>query len=895
VNATYGKVRNIVALLVLSLVAAWAVALALGQTDPPPDASPGVGLRADGPRLEKKAPKVDLFGDPLPDGALARLGTQRFRHGGASTLAFTPDDKAVVSFGSDRTLRTWDLASGRLLTARRLPGGPLFMPQNAVLSPDGRLVAFQDGSSPDAFLLWDVAADRLRHRLALGVREWHKAAFSHDGKTLVTGHRQGRLLAWDVDTGRERLLAGALADRTVPPGGGEIVQDVSDLSFSADGRLVVMVRDNHDRVRLWDVRAGRELPRITTPDDLYGATLSPDGNVVAFWRYTSAGVSGLVEFRAAATGKPVAGLVPPPEKALIKARFAPDGKSLWLGTPEGFRVWDPAAGKLIRNLPGGPGLNLTFSHTGKAVAALGAPHRFFPHAPVLRVWDAATGTPHPANAAERGHTDDVDAVAVAPDGGTVASFSTKEKRVRLWDASTGRPLRSLPPIEDLSRHHLAFARDGKHLFVGTLFGVGRWEVATGRPAGFFALSPEGGTEQRLVHMHLPDDGRSLHALSRSSDATCTLHAWDVTTRRRLQALLLPLREGGVDSTGGTSSGDGRLLAFPSGRIHDAATGKEILSLPERGWRSQQSRTLFSTDGALLANDVLAPGGPDGTLMGQMVGIQVWEAATRQPVATVRTGWAGHWAFTPDGRRLVTADREGLTLWDAATGKKLAHRPAPTPCDGTDVAGFAWGFATSFALAADGRTVATGHRDGTVLLWDLSPPRPAPADLSLTAQQREALWSDLAAADAGRAVRAMSRLADVLGQAAPLLRERLRPARRAPVEAVSRLLADLDAPRFEVRQSASERLAEMGEEAQPALREALQGQPSLEVRRRIERLLADLLVVRRTLRAVRVLEQIGTPEARRVLETLARGEEGMRLTGGAQAALGRLARRTGKGG
>ena len=77
--------------------------------------------------------KVDAFGDPLPPGAIARLGTVRWRHAdGASFVAFLPDGKTLLSAGGDATVRIWDVATGKELrrfSAVGAPAGGVGMPQ----------------------------------------------------------------------------------------------------------------------------------------------------------------------------------------------------------------------------------------------------------------------------------------------------------------------------------------------------------------------------------------------------------------------------------------------------------------------------------------------------------------------------------------------------------------------------------------------------------------------------------------------------------------------------------------------------------------------------------------------------------------------------------------------
>jgi hypothetical protein len=299
---------------------------------------------------------------------------------------------------------------------------------------------------------------------------------------------------------------------------------------------------------------------------------------------------------------------------------------------------------------------------------------------------------------------------------------------------------------------------------------------------------------------------------------------------------------------------------------------------------------FSRDGTLLAAGVWQTINRPPVTGSEMVAVQVWELAPGQPVRRLETGPAAHLAFTPDGRRLLVGGPEALQLWDLASGQVVSSRPAHGRFRGL----YGESFASALALAADGRTVATGHPDTTVLLWDLAPPRADRPSPPLSAADLDSCWADLAGTDAGQATVALARLADVPEQATALLRDRLRAARAVPAEELRRLIADLDADEFARREAATNRLTELGELADAALRDALSGRPSPETRRRLESLLSEPRPVRapealRHLRAVRLLEGIGTPEARRLLKKLAEGVPEARLTREAKAALDRLAR------
>ncbi|MGH7222361.1 MAG: WD40 repeat domain-containing protein, partial [Gemmataceae bacterium] len=114
--------------------------------------------------------------------------------------------------------------------------------------------------------------------------------------------------------------------------------------------------------------------------------------------------------------------------------------------------------------------------------------------------------------------------------------------------------------------------------------------------------------------------------------------------------------------------------------------------------------------------------------------------------------------------------------------------------------------------------------------------------------------------------------------------------------VRRWIADLDSDTFAVREAAQKELEQRGEIVAPALRQALRDKPSLEARKRMEHLLADMISrvpsgeYLASLRALTVLERIGTPAARRILEKIARRNHLDRRTRAAKAALHRLAAR-----
>ena len=163
-----------------------------------------------------------------------------------------------------------------------------------------------------------------------------------------------------------------------------------------------------------------------------------------------------------------------------------------------------------------------------------------------------------------------------------------------------------------------------------------------------------------------------------------------------------------------------------------------------------------------------------------------------------------------------------------------------------------------------------------------------------------LWEDLESGDAPKAHAALWTLAAAPNQAVAFLKDRLRQAPRVKPDRLQELIQNLNDERFMVREEASRELAELGIEAEAALRAAFARTTTLEVRRRIQALLMALSPQRqvsresiRLLRVIQILEQIGSPPARQVLTYLAEGAPAAPETRAAKASVERLDQRRGQ--
>src|SRR5262249_56923600 len=137
--------------------------------------------------------------------------------------------------------------------------------------------------------------------------------------------------------------------------------------------------------------------------------------------------------------------------------------------------------------------------------------------------------------------------------------------------------------------------------------------------------------------------------------------------------------------------------------------------------------------------------------------------------------------------------------------------------------------------------------------------------------------DLASSESKRAYAAIDKLLSSADATVQLLRQKVSPALATDLPRMRALLANLNSSKFTVRQQAQSELEALGELAWPVLEKALDGKPTLEYRRRVELLLQRLetppsgRTCLRYLRALMILEMLGTPEARALLEDLVPAE------------------------
>jgi WD40 repeat protein len=556
-------------------------------------------------------PAVDRDGDPLPDGAVARLGTSRWRPGGyGARLAISPDGSLLASAGTDGALRLWETDTGKEV---RVCWGHRGYVWSAAFSPDGKKLV--SGGADQTVRVWDVASGEEIQKHRCGPGPVQCVTFGRGGDSVLYTALASTVMRWDPETGKETKVSG--------PNGWDRTRN----AIALEGEQIVLT--GVDALALNDLAAAKEVCSVAVPARCAGLAFSPDRGTAVIQDFDAKAMI----LRDVGTGKELQRLEGS-QLSMQSVVFSPDGRFLFgCGADLVIRRWEVKTGKMFSLGSGNQGYlsTLAFASDGKTVLTSGL-DRF------VHVWDAATGKE--VSTFEGGKGTGAVAAALSADGKSVAASFTNGE-IHVWDADSGRSVLKFKAPEKPASV-LAFSQDGATLF-GTCFepAIRRWDVKTGEEKS--ALK---GHEKRADSLDSSRDGKLI--VSGSDDNTVRL--WDAAEGKELCVL----RGHKIRPSAAVFSPDGRTVASRAYdgtvRLWEADGGKEV-----RRWEASNGNSLsFSADGRFLAGDV-----------GQTV--RVWETATGRE-ALALTGHRGPvWrvAFSPDGKRLASAGYDTTVLvWDA---------------------------------------------------------------------------------------------------------------------------------------------------------------------------------------------------------------------------------------
>lgn len=604
---------------------------------------------------------TDHQGDPLPPGALQRMGTARLRHGGpVRCLALDPDGALLASAGDDRIVRLWEIPGGKEVKTFQ---GHYQGIQGLAYSLDGKLLA---AAGDAGFVqLWDVRSGKELGLLDGTPDKTAKptlsaVAFSPDGKQLISAASDGLLRLWNPAT---RKLQGSLEGHK---------EWIYCVTFSRDGKFLASC-DGDENIFIWDVATGKVARRLKHAVNHRNSVLafSDDGK-----RLVSCGAD--VRIWDVASGKQLESF---PHEA-IKAALAPDGKlfstvnmygkvMMWQ-TPSDPGVWGVAqSGNWVHAL--------AFTPDRKLIASAGDGR--------IRIWNVAREEEAVRFA---GHQDGLTAVTFTPDGKQVVTAST-DGSVRVWDALTSKEVRTIPGKWGLV-HTIAYSPDGKRLAFGDRYKGKVTVLDTDREVEAWSL---GSPKAWIGALAFSADGKHLATGAGGS----LLQIWDGVNGKEVRTF-----PGSVGPECMAFAPNGKLLATPAGavvRLWDAGTGKqqERVLLENIGGKDYPYEAIvalaFSPDSKRLAS-----GGAARTLC-------VSDVATGKPIWTTRLRCCTNpVVFSPCGKLLAAGKWDGkVGVWEAATGKEVAllngHRD--------EIRGL--------AFSRDGRQLASASKDTTVVIWD----------------------------------------------------------------------------------------------------------------------------------------------------------------------------------
>jgi RNA polymerase sigma factor (sigma-70 family) len=697
-----GRLVRAATLIVLVGMGAVAVATPMIMPGGPArgrDLGGGPGLAGkpapDRPTLDPLAMRLDRSGDPLPPGVRMRLGTTQRRHAkGAVGIDFTRDGKTAVSAQPDGLVRFWDNATGReVRTVDMLAGAPMLDPsvRSFAISPDGGLMAAAGfGFDPERRLMiqrvWirDLRTDEPRRTLEVNTLDLFCVAFSPDGKTLATGGFRGDVQLWDVATGDRRSA--------LKLGG----NNINSLAFSPDGKTLA-AGEVAKGIRLWNLEQGRETLMANARSSSTAPLFSPDGRLMA-----TNELGGQFVLRERGTDRPRF------QAKGFGIAYAPDGRSLAAVGDNGgtLMVLDAEDGHERWKADLGWGLRATasaFSPDGKTILAL--------RGGVLRFFETESGRERFAS--PEAHQGGVSVIRYTSDGRAILTAGD-DGTVRHWDAAIARQIRVIPHGGRV--HRLAVAPDGRTIATATVgpeASVSIWDLETGRLRQKW---PAQGNVTGAEALAFSTDGESLLTIGRDR----VLKVREVATGRERTAVQprFGLANGNsiesLISRAAFAPGN-RLLAISTTTnvsVADLVTGEERFSAPSFAM-------AFAPDGRNLA--VATPGKPEERkLANGRSWINGWIAdgvdlvdlgSGRKKRIEIPRDLVVALAFSPDGQRVAVAGgwrKPMIRLYRTDDGRLFeAFTP---PASLTHPGGL--------AFAPDGRSLAAGLEDTTVLIWDV---------------------------------------------------------------------------------------------------------------------------------------------------------------------------------
>lgn len=628
--------------------------------------------------LSAEQPRVDVFGDELPLGALVRMGTVRYRHGTPPVaLSFLDGGRSLIGGGRDAVIRIWDAASGRPLRTFIQPAGSQVM--HFAISPDGNVLAAATASG--IVDLWDVSTGRIDATLTGNDGPATSVAFSPDGEFLASGYENGVVRLWTTRDHKEllqltshaarvhavsfsddgKLLASASSDNTIAIWNVPARQfqtaltghsgSVMHMQFAPQGRLLASQSQDHT-LRLWDVTEGKCLHQIEAGGAL---TFSADGKLLAFVTRTLSHVS-------------VFSIEPKPREVRVlktlgdtvsTLAFSDDSTTLAAGIGSaycgGVCLWNVATGGILNGELGhiDPVECIAFEADRKSVISgtLGGS---------LIRWELATGKQHTSRKAHDGPIRSVSLSTGAP----YAASGGDDGIVQVWR------LPGLELVQMLARHRAAIS------------------AVVWSPGGAFLVTCDRSGD---VFKWKPDDGQVVGAY---------IAEWSSDKPNSGPTSLAYSSDGSQLAVGGNAwvraaTKDRPVSVQPSICVFDPMTEKLLSRFGNPEARVSAMCYAHTTNTLVVSGASVGTVYLFDTAMGKVIGRMEGIGGSR--IA---------FAVSPDDRVIAWTSLDGLLhISDFRSGRQIRQQRAHL----SNV--------QAVVYSSDGELVATSSYDGTILVWD----------------------------------------------------------------------------------------------------------------------------------------------------------------------------------
>lgn len=790
--------------------------------------------------------RYDRHGYSLPQGAVARLGIPPALTGFAWSIAWTPDGNRFVA-ADENGFTIFNSANGRCVesfsdpTRAGIAFAPLLRDGHTFVRMEGAtgsLISTATGENILQFTLPSPVGDEGRKLYSLNLSSNHRFLAGIASAPSSAG------VAWRYDLARNRYTR-LINDRA----------DLQSMRLSPDGKRVFATGGTQEpELTAREVATDKKLWTV----ELKGAgalrAISAEGN-----RLAVSGVNGVTVFDAASGRSLVTvtvGAATP--QGLLGIDLSPDGRYLAVADSRQVRVWDVESGQVKHHLPHEARL-AAFSPDGKSLLTASA---------WVQRWDVESGKPSYAPP-----------LLVRPEGATFLIWSGDGRRLfASWPhaeiGGSERRRSELLTVWDVARTECVWRssvdepvvcafldHDGSELRCALEPNVFRsWNF---REAGKPHVSFAGPLKLAQVARSFLPDGRLAVQHLGGSDAT--IRCYDREGRLDLSRTCFWRDEVGLRPQAQNIRSQSGIAFGPGGWRWDLVA--------DRGMPPLEGSLTFRFINMLTTHSTCCVAGR--TIDQSTIAGHVWESLTGRIIVNLPSEIPNleRARLSPDGRLLAVAGEHRVMVHDLSNEKATRQPPV--------------GNATAFAFAPNETTLAVASPDGTILIFDVTP-KTSPWQ----AEQEARLWKDLAAANSVVAWRAIWHLLDHPAHAANLL-SRLLSAIDGPKDTADQIVR-LDHSKYAVREAALLELAGRGESIEGDLLTAIKTPRSEEQRarlaellRRITRTVPPIGETLRGLRCIWLLERIGSQQARALLQELAKGTTGSRVTLEAKASLARL--------